>query len=65
MLECENTFENLISKFKIVFGKLQIDGYHGAHLDPRRNKSVSPCRFTQSQHKQSKPSLQKLFEQQN
>jgi hypothetical protein len=42
MLDSNNTFENLISKFRVVFGKLQILGYHGAALDPRRHKTVSP-----------------------
>lgn len=45
MLDSNNTFENLIARFKIVFGKLQIFGYHGAAFDPRRHKTVSPNRF--------------------
>lgn len=45
MLDSNNTFENLIARFKIVFGKLQIYGYHGAAFDPRRHKTVSPSRI--------------------
>lgn len=44
MLESNNMFENLISKFRVVFNKLQIQGYHGAQNDPRRHKTVSPTR---------------------
>lgn len=44
MVESNNMFENLIQKFKIVFGKLQIEGYHGVAQDPRRHKTVSPTR---------------------
>lgn len=35
-------FENLISKFKIKYGKLWIKGYHGCVPDPRKQNSSNP-----------------------
>lgn len=42
MTESNNMFEDLIKRFHIKFGKLQISGYHGLAADPRRNRTVSP-----------------------
>lgn len=47
MVDSNNSFEVLISKFNIVFNKLQIQGYHGAPADPRRHKTVSPLKHAQ------------------
>ena len=42
MTESNNMFEDLIKRFHIKYGKLQISGYHGLAADPRRNRTVSP-----------------------
>ena len=42
MTESSNMFEELIKKFHIKYGKLQISGYHGLAKDPRRTRTVSP-----------------------
>ena len=44
MTESSNMFEELIKKFHIKYGKLQISGYHGLAADPRRAGTVSPSR---------------------
>mmetsp|Transcript_7874 Transcript_7874/g.12198 ORF Transcript_7874/g.12198 Transcript_7874/m.12198 type:complete len:109 (+) Transcript_7874:482-808(+) len=35
MTDSDNMFEELVKKFSIKFGKLQISGYHGKTQDPR------------------------------
>ena len=35
-------FEELIKKFHIKFGKLQIEGFHGLPVDPRKKRTTSP-----------------------
>ena len=42
MTESFNMFEELIKKFHIKFGKLQIQGYHGLAADPRRAETATP-----------------------
>ena len=39
MTESLNMFEELVKKFHIKYGKLQIQGFHGLQPDPRRAKS--------------------------
>ena len=40
MTDSNNLFEELISKFYIRYGKLQITGYHGKNKDPRKRSVV-------------------------
>jgi len=35
MTDSNNIFEDLVKKFHIKYGKLQIQGYHGQPQDPR------------------------------
>ena len=42
MTDSNNMFEELISKFYVKYGKLQIAGFHGQQPDPRRHITVSP-----------------------
>lgn len=49
MAESNNMFEELVTKFHVKYGKLQIQGYHGLAPDPR--KLASPgnySRFSQN-----------------
>jgi len=46
MSDSENMFEELVKKFHIKYGRLQIQGYHGLAQDPRKMKSVSPASFS-------------------
>jgi hypothetical protein len=49
MTESNNMFEELVTKFHVKHGKLQIQGYHGMAADPR--KLASPgnySRFSQN-----------------
>lgn len=41
MSESSNMFEELVKKFHIKYGKLQITGYHGKAADPRRTGGAS------------------------
>ena len=36
MTDSDNMFEELVKKFHVKYGKLQIDGYHGQAKDPRQ-----------------------------
>lgn len=45
MSDSDNMFEELVKKFHLKYGKLQIQGYHGPAIDPRKIKSVSPGSF--------------------
>ena len=38
MTDSENMFEELVKKFHIKYGKLQINGFHGPPKDPRKQK---------------------------
>jgi len=46
MTDSNNMFEELVKKFHVKYGKLQIEGYHGLAQDPRKMKSVSPGNFS-------------------
>ena len=50
MSDSDNMFEELVKKFHIKYGKLQIQGYHGLAIDPRKIKSVSPASFRFGAH---------------
>jgi hypothetical protein len=39
MVESNNQFEDLIARFYIKYGKLQIFGYHGKNHDPRKTRT--------------------------
>ena len=52
-------FEELIKKFHIKYGKLQIAGYHGKQ-DPRRTRTVQPAESRFSQQRRNDNSLAAL-----
>lgn len=48
MAESNNMFEELVTKFHVKYGKLQIQGYHGLAPDPRKLASAGTySRFSQ------------------
>ena len=49
MTESLNMFEELVKKFHIKYGKLQISGFHGMAADPRRARSQADNQFNRPQ----------------